>query len=47
MNQASDEPRNTHYSRCEFEELKPLYYLNTVAKEYAESAEKAYNAGLN
>jgi len=26
--------------------LKALYHLNTVAKEYAESAEKAYNAGL-
>jgi len=46
MNQPSDESRNTHYSRCEFEDLKTLYNLNTVAKEYAESAEKAYNVGL-
>jgi len=46
MNQASDEPRNIHCSRCEFENLKALYDLNTVAKEYARSAEKAYNTGL-
>ncbi len=46
MSQAPDEPRNTHCSRCEFEDLNALHHLNTVAKEYAESAEKAYNAGL-
>ena len=46
MNQSSDEPSNTHCSRCEFEDLKALYHLNTVAKEYAESAKKAYNVGL-
>ena len=46
MNQVSNETRNTHCSRCDFEVLKALYHLNTVAKEYAGSAEKAYNAGL-
>lgn len=46
MNQASDESRRTHCSECEFENLKALYHLNTVAKEYAESAEEAYDAGL-
>ncbi len=46
MNRASAESDTTHCSRCEFENLKALYHLNTVAKEYAESAEKAYNAGL-
>lgn len=46
MNQPSDNPRNTHCSRCEFEGLQALYNLNTVTKEYAKSAEKAYNAGL-
>ena len=46
MKRASDESHNTHCSRCEFKHLNALYHLNTVAKEYAESAEKAYNAGL-
>jgi hypothetical protein len=46
MKQASDESRDTHCSRCEFEQLKAIYHLNTVAKKYAESAEKAYKAGL-
>jgi hypothetical protein len=31
---------------CEFGVLKALYHLNTVAKEYAESAENAYNSGF-
>ena len=46
MKRGPDETRNTHCSRCECRQLKALYHLNTVAKEYAESAEKAYNAGL-
>jgi hypothetical protein len=46
MERAADESRNTHCSKCEFEQMKALYHLNTVAKKYAESAEKAYNAGL-
>jgi hypothetical protein len=46
MKRASDKSRNTHCSRCEFEQLNALYRLNTVAKKYAKSAEKAYNEGL-
>lgn len=46
MKRVLDESCNTHCSRCEFKKLNALYHLNTVAKEYAESAEKAYNAGL-
>lgn len=45
MEGASGESRDTHCSKCGFRYLNALYHLNTVAKEYAESAEKAYNAG--
>lgn len=46
MNRAFDESRDSHCSRCQFEQLNASYYLNTLENEYAESAEKAYNAGL-
>lgn len=46
MKQAKNEELDDHCSKCEFELLKALYHLNTLAKRYAESAEKAYNTGL-
>ena len=46
MDRAGQEKHDAHCSKCEFEHLKALYYLNTVAKQYAESAEKAYDKGL-
>lgn len=46
MERASDKSRDTHCSKCEFGNLNALYHLNTVAKEYAEAAEEAYNTGL-
>lgn len=36
----------SHCSQCDFELLVALYQLNVEAKQYAESAEDAYNGGL-
>jgi len=46
MDRASQQDRDTHCSKCKFEHLKALYQLNTVAKQYAESAADAYNKGF-
>jgi hypothetical protein len=46
MQQPTDNPKEAHCSVCGFENLKALYCLNTVAKEYAESAETSYNSGM-
>lgn len=46
MDQTANGSRDTHCSQCDFEYLKRLYHLNTVAKQYANSAEKSYHTGL-
>lgn len=45
MDRTTNDRPDPHCSRCEFEQLKALYHLNTAAKKYAESAEEAYNTG--
>lgn len=46
MKQTVDNSRSTHCLKCRFENLKALYCLNILAKEYAESASNSYNSGL-
>lgn len=46
MNREINGSPDIHCSKCEFRQLKALYHLNMMAKQYSESAEKAYNAGL-
>ncbi|MFB6197693.1 MAG: hypothetical protein ABEI52_05410 [Halobacteriaceae archaeon] len=46
MSDIGHDQESPHCSRCEFEQLEALYQLNVNAKQYAESAENAYNSGM-
>lgn len=46
MGEIEDKRRGSHCPQCSFRQLDALYQLNIEAKRYAESAEKAYSAGL-